>query len=166
MGSLSHDDSPTGDFGDTKPEVSPAVNSRPRFDVERRDLSDLILGENGLGRARNKHTPALAHGVIDSINLETDRGIRSDRCDFRHLGRTEHDITLQHLEVDGESNWPSPRAKDHPAHTSPAEKLLTFGIFDLDQVRARGSFCGSVSTSLLSAKEVRDGYLKCQSDAL
>jgi len=43
---------------------------------------------------------------------------------------------------------------------------VTFVIFDVDQVPVRGSIRGSVSASLISAKEFRDGYLKSQSDPL
>lgn len=82
MSSRIYNDSPTGEFGDTKPEVSPAVTVRPRFDVERRDLFDLIRGENGRERASSEQPPPLVHGIVDSIDLEAHQGARSDRGDL------------------------------------------------------------------------------------
>ena len=76
-----------GEVCDTEAKVGVSLSTSPRLDTECLDLVYLIIGENGADRPGSEHTPPFSHGVVDMVDLETDRLFGGDCADLSIIRR-------------------------------------------------------------------------------
>ena len=151
-----------GELGDTEAKVGVPLSARPRFDTKCLDLVDLPDSADGLDRPGGQNTPSFMHGVVDTIDFETDWLVQGDRTDLAMVSGAEDDVTGQRLEVDQKGHWPPGRSKDDSPDASPGQQFVALFLIDGDQMRIGRRVGSSVGTALFSTEELRDRRLECE----
>lgn len=76
-----------------------AVATGPRLKVERREPPHLVGIIDMMGRAADEHAPTFTQRLIDTIDLESDHRLGSEKSGFGNVG-AEDDLPGRELEVD------------------------------------------------------------------
>lgn len=125
--------------------------ARPGLEIERRKVQDFVWIIDAAGLPADEHTPAFAHGLIDTIDLKPDHRLFLKVMGLREVG-ADDDVPIGEFEINGKGHGSPFRGIDNTAHPSRSQvglaMLLRQSFERRMPTRSAPAWCASKVSSL------------------